>query len=737
MKNPYPGDELLNVEAARTAAVRFEEKAPQAMAGAEIDTAPDRRKQYLKAALTEEKARAVVADAEALGTPSSAQDTLAGLAEERIIGSSDLRDVNYLELAVAVARSVCRIRVGRGAGTGVLVGPRLLLTNNHVLRTPEQAQNAEAQFDYQENASGELLPVQTYAFEPDTFFVTDKELDFTVVALAAASSRGQPLERYPWNRLNPTLGKAEAGDPINIIQHPRGGLKQVALRNNEVIVIPNGKPDFLYYTTDTEPGSSGSPCFNDQWEIIALHHSGVPRMEGETILKKDGTPWDQNTDDPALVDWIANEGARVSAIVASLKAATLDEAASALRDAALTGTPPNPILLARHTELGALPSRPGGAHKVPVPVTGVPTSGAGAGAVSFQVPLTITVSLGGPTPVVLQAGAAATGAATPDATPDADTDPAAPASTPLVVEATRVDPDWTTRQGYDPAFLGIKVPLPTLSRAMRARTVEVPEEFRVHGDKYELAYHHYSVAMNRERRFAWYSAANIDGRDRPKLPKRRDRWFIDPRIDDPATPANQLGEDLYAAKRTDRGHLTRYLDVAWGTPEEARDAAADTFHFTNACLQLDGFNQRTDRWQGIEQFLLERKAAPESRRLSVMTGPLFRPTDPPYRNEFMDAAVRVPLGFWKVCALVRQDGTLSATAFVLGQADITALAGFDEAFLDVAAVQTTIENVEKETGLRFGVLREHDHLAGGGAPGSLEVDGRTVIPLHSLDDIVT
>ena len=152
MKNPYPGDELLNVEAARTAAVRFEEKAPQAMAGAEIDAAPDRRKQYLKAALTEEKARAVVADAEALGTPSSAQDTLAGLAEERIIGSSDLRDVNYLELAVAVARSVCRIRVGRGAGTGVLVGSRLLLTNNHVLRTPEQAQNAEAQFDYQENA---------------------------------------------------------------------------------------------------------------------------------------------------------------------------------------------------------------------------------------------------------------------------------------------------------------------------------------------------------------------------------------------------------------------------------------------------------------------------------------------------------------------------------------------------------------------------------------------------------
>lgn len=725
MRSPYPGDELLDAHEARTAAQRYEKERP-APSGAEIEPpeGEDRRKAYLKASLTQEKARAVVADAEARGAVRSAADTLAGLAQERIIGSSDLRDINYLELAVAVARAVCRIRIGRGAGTGVLVGPRLLLTNNHVLRTPEQALGAEAQFDYQENASGELLPVQAFAFEPSTFFVTDRLLDFTVVALAPTSSKGHPLDRYPWTRLNPTLGKAEAGDPINIIQHPRGGLKQVALRNNEVIVIPNGKPDFLYYTTDTEPGSSGSPCFNDQWEIIALHHSGVPRMEGDTILKKDGTPWNEATDDPALVDWIANEGARVSAMVASLKKFPLDGAAAALRDTALAGTPPNPVTLARTAEEAVVAPAPAG---IPVPAVGLSTPPDG-GDVSFQVPLTITVTLGqGALPVLRSASTSG-----PDAAPDVTA-----AAGGLVVERTRIDPDWSTRQGYDPQFLGIEVPLPTLSRSMRSRSAEVPEEYRVHGDKYELAYHHYSLVMNRDRRFAWYSAANIDGRERPKLAKRRDAWFIDARIDDPRSPKVQLGEALYAATRTDRGHLTRYADVAWGTPEAARDAAADTFHFTNACLQLDGFNQRTERWQGIEQFLLERKAAQESRRISVMTGPLFRDTDPLYRNEFMDAPVRIPLGFWKVCALVRQDGTLSATAFILGQADITALAGFDEAFLDVGAVQTTIENVEKQTGLRFGVLRDNDHLAAGGAPGSLEVDGRTVIPLHSLDEIVT
>ena len=31
-----------------------------------------------------------------------------------------------------------------------------------------------------------------------------------------------------------------------------------------------------HYSTDTEAGSSGSPVFNDQWEVVALHHSVKP-----------------------------------------------------------------------------------------------------------------------------------------------------------------------------------------------------------------------------------------------------------------------------------------------------------------------------------------------------------------------------------------------------------------------------------------------------------------------------
>ena len=54
----------------------------------------------------------------------------------------------------------------------------------------------------------------------------------------------------------------------------------------------------------------------------------------------------------------------------------------------------------------------------------------------------------------------------------------------------------------------------------------------------------------------------------------------------------------------------------------------------------------------------------------------------------------------------------------------------------MAEVQTTIRNVEQRTGLQFPVLRDNDHLAAGGVPGTLELDGQTVIPLRSYEDIV-
>jgi len=679
-----------------------------------------RRRDFLSDSVARQRAALAIQEAESRGVRTDPAATLAALARERIIGSSDLMNMQYLELAVAIARAVCRVRVGNGAGTGVLVGPRILMTNHHVIGSETDAQFAEAQFDYQENQSGELLAVQSYRLDPAVFWVTDPDLDFTLIGLKRESTHGKALSDYPWLRLIRRLGKAADGDPVNIIQHPRGGLKQIALRNNRIIRIPDGKRDFLYYTTDTEPGSSGSPCLNDQWELVALHHSGVPRIKDGSILKRDGSPWIEGDDDPALIEWVANEGARVSAIVDSLQARDLKGEHESLRAQMLEEEPPNPVELSRQSGVSA-PAQPGAGGGVAptVPVT--------TGAVSMTIPLTISVSLGG-------TSAGTTPSAPPSTAPQ-------PAVTDLQLETAKIDPDWANRKGYDEGFLGINIPLPGLSTKMKKLTVVVPPEYRTRDDKYVLDYHHYSLAMHKERCFAWYSAAIVDGDRRFQFNRGTDKWFIDPRIDDVNAPEFQCGEELYATANTDRGHLTRYLDVAWGdTEDEAKNATYDTFHFTNCCLQLSGFNQGKSRWQGIEQFLLEKKARKEKRRIVVITGPVFAGTDPMYRNEHMDYYVPVPMRFWKVCGIVREDGTLSATAFVLGQQDIAHLPGFEEAF-DVIAVQVSIADVENMTGLKFPVLRNNDHFADGGTPGTLEIDrGRAgksrIMPIRTFGDIV-
>jgi endonuclease G len=304
-------------------------------------------------------------------------------------------------------------------------------------------------------------------------------------------------------------------------------------------------------------------------------------------------------------------------------------------------------------------------------------------------------------------------------------------------EAVVVDQDYSDRPGYDPDFLEtISVPLPALSTAMEKDTAVVASDQRKNGNRFELAYYHYSIYMNKRRRTAWFSAANVDGDHRPNIGKRQgDRWYRDPRIDE----SEQLSQVAFESG-IDRGHLTRREDTAWGANvKESTAANNDTFHFTNCSLQASAFNRGKDRWQGLEQFLLEKHAKPDKRRMMVITGPLFSNSDPTYRNEKMGYSVGCPLKFWKVCVLIRADGTPSATGFILAQEEIQQLPGFEEAF-DVGAAQIKISDLEKRTGLSFGDLTAHDHFAEGGAPGTIEapIGGLTesIRPIRSMSEIV-
>jgi endonuclease G len=235
---------------------------------------------------------------------------------ERILGISNLFPINYLSRGAAKARAVAKIQLYyRGAipaesGSGFLVAPGLLLTNNHVIATREEARTAKAVFDYQQNDDFEYESPKTFELSDSIFFTSERfALDFTFVAVRPVNARGEHLSDFGHFTLIEESGKAVKNEPVSIIQHPQGDHKALALRDSKILGV---KGDFIYYSTDTEPGSSGSPVLNDQWLPVALHHRSVPHPQ---------TP----------NKWIANRGIRISRIFAKLKDAAQQGDADARR----------------------------------------------------------------------------------------------------------------------------------------------------------------------------------------------------------------------------------------------------------------------------------------------------------------------------------------------------------------------------------------------------------------------
>jgi endonuclease G, mitochondrial len=260
-----------------------------------------------------------------------------------------------------------------------------------------------------------------------------------------------------------------------------------------------------------------------------------------------------------------------------------------------------------------------------------------------------------------------------------------------ILEALELNLDWYTgNDGYDPQFLGPTIPLPQIPESRTDDIVPLKD-----GSGDVLDYTHFSVVLSKSRRLAYFTAVNIDGAQSKSLPRSGDRWYFDPRIE----KAYQSGPDLYWNNPLDRGHLVRRLDPVWG--EQAEKANEDTFHFTNAAPQHSNLNQRT--WLDLEDYILKH-ADREDIRVTVFTGPIFRPDDMLYRGEY-----RIPAEYWKVVVIVKEDGQISATAYMQTQKNL--IVDLEFAYGGYKTYQVPVSLIAELTELDFGELPDFDPLA--------------------------
>ncbi len=231
----------------------------------------------------------------------------------------------WREKMAMIEGRVCKVEIdGNAAGTGFLVGPDAVMTNYHVLKevlkggTP--AGKVTCRFDYKVLSDGsrqEGVSVKLHATNwnldfsppsaaeetrtPDVPPPTLEELDYALVRLErqlgdepSAPKGGEGGPKRGWLTLPSGAPVFLPKAPLMIAQHPDGKPLKLAIDTESVIGV-NTNRTRVRYATNTEAGSSGSPVFDLDWKLVALHHLGDPAYDHPAAYNQ-GVPIDKIRD---------------------------------------------------------------------------------------------------------------------------------------------------------------------------------------------------------------------------------------------------------------------------------------------------------------------------------------------------------------------------------------------------------------------------------------------------------
>lgn len=205
--------------------------------------------------------------------------------------------IKTLQRLVELAPSVCRLSVDvKGTsqfGTGFRIESSWLLTNWHVVhnRNGVPANTITAEFGYEDNGSGGLLASTMITCELPLIASSQAD-DWAVVQITQPLSNSIPIIKLTEAAI------PQEEEMAYVIQHPNGDRKRLAYVRNQISYVDDR---VIHYLADTQAGSSGSPVFNADGQLIGLHHAGGRPQEviGKAPLRK-------------------NEGIRISRVVEGL-----------------------------------------------------------------------------------------------------------------------------------------------------------------------------------------------------------------------------------------------------------------------------------------------------------------------------------------------------------------------------------------------------------------------------------
>jgi endonuclease G, mitochondrial len=627
----------------------------------------------------------------------------ADFAFERAVGKNDSLYSNFTELIALTKRKVGRIVIKEngkrvGFATGFMVSKNLMLTNWHVFNNASAALESEIHFFYEYDAQGHPITPTVFKFDSTQFF-NDQNLDYCLVAVQPFDVTGKmSLANIGYLFLDKSLGKiGEIGvEKLNIIHHPQGDFKQISIRENLFVDIDDTK---IFYETDTAQGSSGSPVFNDQWQVVGLHHKSVAKMseDGKFFLDKDDNviPVINDKIDVARVVWLKNEGIRISVILKHLEKSFPNNAVlKTLETPPLSENLHFSINDEATTNFDNNNSNNMNSDKnitINVPIAALNSEN------------TIEISLS--SKKLNNAPVASSLPPVENSSNKMDE---------LLQEIAKVDKenaiDFSKCTGYNRKFLGVEIRLPKPKKVIENQLA------RLKDNTTELKYFNYSVIFNALTKMPLISAINVEGDAEQRLDnsKRSDDWLRDARIDIEA----QLTDKFYAKSNFDKGHMSRFEDADWGETELiALRNGVFTCFYTNACPQVPTFN-RSGFWGKLEKTVLEKgikKEVGKLARMTVFNGPIFDDS-----KDKIFKGIKIPMQYFKVILWLNDAQKLRATAFMLSQEALVGDVVFDESMriseeaLDIDKVvtfksfQCSLKNLSVLTKIDFKFLEKFD-----------------------------